>query len=123
MIYKHENWGEDNEVENYTMEFDTKKKTSCLMLGYGALYNHSPSNNIYTEYGWNQTIIFFAKKAIKRHEEMFINYGSGWFDGRGFAELDHKTMKPKVQKKKVQKSGDKKGKKATNSSNIKKSKK
>ena len=85
------------QVEDYTMEYSSEKKTSCLMLGYAGLYNHHSNNNVYSRYGANQSIIFFAKKRIAPHEELFINYGKSWFEGRDFSDL---TAVPVAKNKK-----------------------
>ena len=54
-----------------------------LPLGYGALYNHSNEPNASFVFCLqNSILVFNAKKAIKRGEEICIHYGSAWFANR-----------------------------------------
>ncbi len=47
----------------------------ALALGYGSLYNHSYTPNVryYTNIE-NQSIDFYARKDIRKGEEMMVNY-------------------------------------------------
>ncbi|MDR3490492.1 MAG: SET domain-containing protein-lysine N-methyltransferase [Gammaproteobacteria bacterium] len=52
-------------------------------LGYGGIYNHSDDPSISFEYDAdNQIIIYKARRAISKGEELFISYGKSWFDSR-----------------------------------------
>lgn len=54
-----------------------------LPLGYGSIFNHADNHN--TEY-WHDTerdlIIFHTIKDVAAGEQLFINYGSAWWETR-----------------------------------------
>lgn len=50
----------------------------ALSLGYGSLYNHdNPANLRYEAVPDNTTIHYIAVRAIKKDEELTINYNAG----------------------------------------------
>ena len=52
--------------------------THAVALGYGSLYNHDPEPNAFwrwREEAGNEAILFYAKRDIKKGEEIFIRYG------------------------------------------------
>ena len=69
-----------------------KRKTPVmLMLGFGSMYNHSDTPNLFWEYFSNnpltpdvkeQYIIFRANKHIMPNEELTINYGQQYWTAR-----------------------------------------
>lgn len=70
---------------NYIFRWGDDK---ALALGYGSLYNHSYTPNVryYTNIE-NQSIDFYARKDIRKGEEMMVNYNGDpkdqsplWFD-------------------------------------------
>ncbi len=51
------------------------KKAKAIALGYGSLYNHSYTPNArYITNMENQSIDFYARKDIRKGEEIMINY-------------------------------------------------
>ena len=53
--------------------------THVMALGYGSLYNHDPNPNAFWRWrgeAGNEAILFYAKKNIKKGEEIFIRYGT-----------------------------------------------
>jgi hypothetical protein len=55
--------------------FEWNKRTICMPLGYGGLYNHSYRPN--AKYHWdyrNRRIVFSALKGIRKGEELCVNY-------------------------------------------------
>jgi len=53
--------------------------THVMALGYGSLYNHDPNPNAFwrwREEAGNEAILFYAKRNIKKGEEIFIRYGT-----------------------------------------------
>jgi len=58
-------------------------KSYSLPLGSGSIYNHADSHN--TEY-WHDTerdlIIFYTVKDVSAGDQLFINYGSDWWETR-----------------------------------------
>ena len=54
-----------------------------LLLGFGMLYNHSASPNLEYFQDEPDAITFVATRAIKRGEELTIDYGAEWWDQRG----------------------------------------
>lgn len=48
---------------------------SAIVLGYGSLFNHSYTPNVYYEIDFDShTIKFYAYRDIEADEEVFINY-------------------------------------------------
>lgn len=71
----------DDQFMDYYFYVD--EKNSSILLGYGSIYNHSSEPNTYI-YRYTDAKLFtiFAKKRIKKGEEIFINYGKKWFTTR-----------------------------------------
>ncbi len=50
----------------------------ALALGFGSLYNHdNPANLLYEAMPIDNTIAYIAVRAIKKDEELTINYNAG----------------------------------------------
>jgi SET domain-containing protein len=71
----------------YGYYFEWKKRSIAIALGYGSLYNHSPSPNAHFEMDYaNQLIIFKAAVDIPAGTEILVDYHAGnpdeevWFD-------------------------------------------
>ncbi|MEH7011702.1 SET domain-containing protein [Neobacillus niacini] len=73
-------------LADYAFEYGINH--TCLLLGYGMLFNHSYQPNATYEINFpNHTFDFFAYKDIKSGEEILINYNGDeedqellWFD-------------------------------------------
>ncbi|MBM7573383.1 SET domain-containing protein [Aquibacillus albus] len=60
-------------LDDYVFEYG--QNHSCVVLGYGALFNHSYQPNAEYDINFsNHTFTFSAYKDIKVGEEIFINY-------------------------------------------------
>lgn len=60
-------------LENYP--FSWNDDSTCIVLGYGSLYNHSDTPNI----KWFDTDlvkVFYALRDIKKDEELLYNYNN-----------------------------------------------
>jgi uncharacterized protein len=69
-------------VLNYVF-FYTKKKYYCFVLGYGSMYNHSADYNLdFYVNDVDHDFEYYAKRDIKKGEELFINYGSEFWTSR-----------------------------------------
>jgi SET domain-containing protein len=55
----------------------------AMMLGYGAIYNHKNDNNANWNFIDDQTIAITANRDIKKDDEIFVNYGSRYWEYRG----------------------------------------
>ena len=54
-----------------------------LLLGYGMLYNHSADPNLeYVQYE-PRMISFVTTRPVEAEEELTIDYGVEWWQGRG----------------------------------------
>ncbi|MBI2054057.1 MAG: SET domain-containing protein-lysine N-methyltransferase [Candidatus Staskawiczbacteria bacterium] len=69
------------EKENTVLKFywllQPETKKSCLMLGYGSLYNHSKNPNAEADYDIKKSkdyLFFRALKKIKAGEEIVFDY-------------------------------------------------
>ena len=55
--------------------YEWTKSYSALVLGYGSLYNHSYSPNVYYVFNYRtKEIVFRALRRIEPGEELFMNY-------------------------------------------------
>lgn len=74
-----------NECKNHGFIFH-------MVLGYGMLYNHQDNSNgiwkFYWEYGYADII---ANKAIKSGDEIFVDYGTKYFNNKEKIELNNET--------------------------------
>lgn len=71
-----------DQVGAYLFEGD-KKNTTMMVLGYGAVYNHSAKCN--ADYHLNKkkkVLVFYALKNIKKGEEIFTDYGKEYWKSR-----------------------------------------
>lgn len=77
------------ELSNYQFGHSEGKNIFCL--GYGAMYNHSKKPNIeyrYSTSDMEHCLDFVATGDIKKDEELFISYGTKWWDTRNKKQLD-----------------------------------
>lgn len=76
----------DSPIKDYDIEY-TDGVHCAMMLGYGAIYNHSDDNSADWTFKDDRTIIIIAKRAIKKGEEIFVNYGTGYWLHRGIVPV------------------------------------
>ncbi len=80
----------DGILNDYVYKLDLNKSEGeeapvyySLPLGFGSIFNHSDDHN--TDY-WHdeerELIIFYTIKDVAASEQLFINYGKEWWDGR-----------------------------------------
>jgi hypothetical protein len=69
-----------------------KNTLAGLMLGYGSLYNHSDDPNAEVWWGACETFIMESLKDIKAGEEIFIDYGSDYWEASGGIPIDKKNL-------------------------------
>lgn len=55
-----------------------------VMLGYGSIYNHSDTNNAEWNFINDQKMIVKAIKDIYPNQEIFVNYGNGYWKQRNY---------------------------------------
>lgn len=66
-------------LHDYIFEWGGKKKQCCMALGWVPLYNHSYQSNCEYEMDYKSELIqIITVRAIKRGEELFINYNGEW---------------------------------------------
>jgi uncharacterized protein len=64
--------------------FDSPDGTgTVLFLGYGMLYNHAYSPNLTYRTHGRDAVAFVTTRPVKAGEELTIDYGREWWDGRG----------------------------------------
>ena len=54
-----------------------------LILGFGSLYNHSSDPNLEYVQDAPDAIIFLTLREVEAGEELTIDYGVEWWEGRG----------------------------------------
>ena len=68
-----------NELMNYVFQSHLDRTKSLVVFGYGSIYNHSLTPNIMysinSQLPSDRLFTYQTTKAIKKDEELFINYG------------------------------------------------
>lgn len=73
-----------------TYVFEWRRGSSVLALGVGSLFNHSKKSNVtYNPVFQENTIIFVARKNIKKGYQLFIDYG---YDPKHGIDTTEKNM-------------------------------
>lgn len=67
-------WNDEGNTRLNHYSFQWDQGRSCLVLGYGSLYNHAADSNVAYHRGVNQTMEFCAIRRIEAGEELLINY-------------------------------------------------
>jgi SET domain-containing protein len=71
------------EIQSYLFTGDADD-TTMIILGYGCIYNHSANHNADYYIDEERNVIeFVARRAIKKDEEIFIDYGKDYWKARG----------------------------------------
>jgi hypothetical protein len=66
-------------LHDYIFVWGRKAAGCCMALGYVPLYNHSYESNCEYEMDYEaETISIKTVRAIKKGEELFINYNGSW---------------------------------------------
>jgi len=74
-------------LKDYIFKSKTDNK-SLLAFGLCSIYNHNDENNVGHAVNYdNQTFIIKANRDIKKGEELFLNYGSGYWSSRNIKKL------------------------------------
>lgn len=76
--------------------YDWNEKNSGLSNGFGPLYNHSFNPNVTMKYLKNKYFKFTTTKDIAKNEELFINYGSTWWNEPKTPEIKIKYSKENI---------------------------
>ena len=70
-------------LQDYVFKSHLDTNKNVIVLGNGSIFNHHDNNNInYYFMGEKGFFIYKANKDIKKGDEMYINYGSHWFQNR-----------------------------------------
>jgi SET domain-containing protein len=70
-------------LHDYIFEWGELQHQCCMALGYVPVYNHSYKSNCEYEMDYvNELITIKTVRAIKKGEELFINYNGEWNDGK-----------------------------------------
>ena len=65
----------DGALITYLYYFGEEKERSLVVLGFGAIYNHTAEPNaVYKEHETEQLMEFIALEDIKKDEEITVNY-------------------------------------------------
>ncbi len=68
-------------LHDYIFEWGTSKEQCCMALGYIPMYNHSYKSNCEYIMDYEDGMIFIQTvRAIKKGEELTINYNGDWND-------------------------------------------
>lgn len=78
------------------------KRIFAIPLGFGCIYNHSYSPNAeFTLHEHEPIVTFAAIRSIKKGEEIFVSYGSDWFNKRNTKAIGYETLVLKRQIKHI----------------------
>jgi uncharacterized protein len=68
-------------LHDYIFEWGTSKEKCCMALGYIPMYNHRYKSNCEYIMDYEDDVIFIQTvRAIKKGEELTINYNGDWDD-------------------------------------------
>lgn len=68
-------------LHDYIFEWGERKDKCCMALGFIPIYNHSYTSNCEYFMDFEEEIIFVKTvRAIKKGEELTINYNGDWND-------------------------------------------
>lgn len=77
-----------SDLKDIVFQVKDESNTSAVVLGYGSIYNHSPTANADFILDPDKSIFrFTALRDIQPGEEVFVNYGKDWFGNRGLREV------------------------------------
>ena len=61
----------------------------AVPLGYGAIYNHSDSNNCQFVGGHEHGLLYIVSlRDIEPGEQLTVSYGETWFEGKPFPKVN-----------------------------------
>ncbi len=69
----------ETKMANYVFKWGESERKIGVVLGWGSIYNHSYKSNC--EYSPNfkkDTLTIKTVRAIKKNEELFVNYNCDW---------------------------------------------
>jgi uncharacterized protein len=70
-------------LHDYIFEWGASKEKCCMALGYIPMYNHSYKSNCEYIMDYEDDVIFIQTvRAIKKGEELTINYNGDWDDAK-----------------------------------------
>jgi uncharacterized protein len=70
-------------LHDYIFLWGKNESECCVALGYLSIYNHDYQSNAAYEMDFAESVIrITAVRAIKKGEEIFINYNGTWNDSR-----------------------------------------
>ncbi len=67
-------------LRDYDIRYDDTRH--AMMLGYGAIFNHSDNHSANWNFVDDKTIRITANKDIKKDQEIFVNYGTQYWASR-----------------------------------------
>ena len=83
------------ELDHYVFASHVTPGKEVLVFGNGSLLNHSDTPNLVMTYDTKKVdkriVIYIATKNIKRGDELFIDYGKGWFNNHGMEKKVSKS--------------------------------
>ena len=72
------------ELRNYVFQSHLTPGNEIIAFGNGSLFNHHDKPNLETLFNSDKKdkriMLYSATRPIKRGDELFINYGKGWFE-------------------------------------------
>ena len=76
-------WLDKTLLHDYIFEWGANKDQCCMALGYVPIYNHSYKSNCEYEMDFDNDLIRIKTvRAIKKGEELYINYNGDWNDNQ-----------------------------------------
>ena len=75
------------ELRNYIFQSHMTPGNEIIVFGNGSLFNHQDNPNLEIFFNSDKKdkriMLYTATKSIKKGDELFINYGKGWFERHG----------------------------------------
>ena len=72
---------EKSKIKDYTFRSKFKPDQEVIVFGMCSMYNHSDNFNVVHKQD-PENMIYVAKRDIKKGEELYVNYGKGYWNTR-----------------------------------------
>ena len=74
-----------NIMNDYVFQYAQDPNKVITVFGMGSMYNHKDDNNLYHKQDiQNNNMIYKARKRIRAGDELYVNYGPGYWNSRKY---------------------------------------
>ena len=74
-----------NKINDYVFQYSQDPNKVITVFGMGSMYNHKDDHNLdYIQDIQNNNMIYKARKRIRAGDELYVNYGPGYWNSRKY---------------------------------------